>query len=227
MRECEILFFKRLEEQSKDNPMVRIQAASDYITDILKQAFTNNKGTRGDMWCYMLATMTGALIATTAKETEQELETANVGNSAYMPLTKVASKREIFWIGDAINKYLYNTALSVWNIVMTLYSQKHVKQNLPKLEEIIRDNAKKMGDPSVRIWNNEHNPYSEISSARKTYYNLVKKLQPYKLQIDEYPSVFAFSLANVIINVEHVFPNKLNCLEMSMETVAFYAHVDF
>ena len=43
---------------------------------------------------------------------------------------------------------------------------------------------------------------------------------------DEYPSVFAMALGIVILKVEDIFPKNLNCLEISMQTMMFFAHMD-
>lgn len=227
MKRKEKLFFKKLEEESKDNPMVRIQAAADYICGLIRQAVTNEKGTQADMWCYMLAAMTGVSVAATVKESDKELLIENFNNPMYMPLTKIESEVGIFWIGDSLNKFIYNSPLSVWNIVMTIYSLKHGKENRPDLQKMIGDNAGNMGKKDVKVWNGMYNPYKEFPSARDTYKSLRNKLEPYKLAGEEYPSVFALALGKVIISVEDVFPKGYNCLEMSMETTMFYAHMDF
>lgn len=147
-------------------------------------------------------------------------------NTSFTVRTKLETKAGIFWVGDDINKYLFNSPLSVWNIVMYIYSQKHGKENLPDLQQMIRENARNIGNPDVRVWNNTHNPYSEIENAKKTYASLVQKLEPFKLQSEEYVSAFAISLGSMILNVEGVFPKGLDRLRMSMETTMFYAHMD-
>ena len=226
MTEQERLFFKQIEEKSKENPMIRIQAASDYITGFLKQSFTTDKGIQGDMWCYLLATMTGIAAAKASKETYKELMVINLNNQIQIPLTKLETEMGTFWIGDSLNRYIYNSPLSVWNIVMTFYSQKHKDKKLPDLNKALENNSKAIGKSDARVWDGTHNPYEEIENAKNTYDNLRKQLEPYKLEKSEYPSVFAMSLAKVILGVEGIFPKKLNCLEISMQTMMFYAHMD-
>lgn len=222
MTEQEILFFKKIEEESKKNPMVRVGAAADYLTGFLQKAFSDEKGTRVDTWSYFLSAVTGVSVAETAKDTDKEMMALNMGKAGYMPLTKIEGKGGTFWIGDPINKYMFNSPISVWNIVMTLYSQKHGKKDFLDLKTMIDKNAKMMGKKSVRIWNGERNPYEEIEDAKNTYGTLKEKLEPYKLTKEEYPSAFALSLANVIVKVEDVFPKKYNCLQMCMEAMMFF-----
>ena len=226
MTEQEVLFFKQLEEQSKDNPIVRIQAAADYITGFLKQAFTTPNGIQGDAFCYMLATMAGVAVANSAKENHSRNALFGMLNPSFTVRSKVETKAGIFWGGDDINKYLFNSPLSVWNIVMMIYSQNRGKENLPDLQQMVEENASNMGNPDARVWNDTHNPYREINNATNTYTNLLQKLEPYKLQSEEYVSAFAISLGSMILHVESVFPKGLDCLRMSMETTLFYAHMD-
>lgn len=226
MTEQEEKFFKQLEESARENPVVRIQAAAEYMAGFLKRAYTSEKGTSGDMWCFMVATMAGISVAEAAKETDKEQMVINLGNPLYMPLTKVDTKMGVFWIGDSLNKYIFNSPLSVWNIVMTLYSQKHKNAKLPDLKNFIDANTKLMGDPKARVWDGKHNPYNEIKDANNTYEKLRRRLEPYKLKKDEYPSVFAMALGMVILKVEDIFPKNLNCLEISMQTMMFFAHMD-
>ena len=56
--------------------------------------------------------------------------------------------------------------------------------------------------------------------------NVFDRLEPYKLDLGERVSAFALSLANVIAQVEGIFPKELNCLEMSLDTVMYLSHMD-
>ena len=62
------MYFKQLEEKSKDNPMLRIYEASGFITRFLEPIFKTPNGIKGDAFCYMLTTMAGISVAVTAKE---------------------------------------------------------------------------------------------------------------------------------------------------------------
>ena len=155
MTEQEKRFFEKIEEASKENPIVRIGAAGDFITGLLKRAFTNEKGgTDANMWGYMAAVLTG------------------------------------------------------------LSPQKYVENN-----------AKNMGK-DIKLWNNQHDPYEEISSAKNTYGSVRKLLEPYKLEPTEYHMAFALALGNIIPACEKVFPKKLNCFDMAIETMMFVAHME-
>ena len=220
------MYFNQLEEKSKDNPLLRIYEASGFITRFLEPIFKTPNGIKGDAFCYMLTTMAGISVAVTAKENSGKNMLENMGDSQYISRTKLETKSGTFWMGDSINKYLYDSPLSVWNMVISLYRKEKGKYNVPDLQLTISENAKKIGNPDVRIWDGTCNPYTEINNAKTTYENVIKKLEPYKLQTEEYPSVFAFALADIILKVEGIFPKDQNCLKMSMETMMFYAHMD-
>ena len=143
--------------------------------------------------------------------------------SSQMELDTEAGK---FIVGDTINKYLYNSPMSAINIVEFMYSQKNGKDNLPDLENMIKENADNFGNPDYRVWDGNKNPYMEVKNAHTTYQNLVNKLAPYKLSNEEIVSVFAMALGQTIVNVARVFPREMNCLNMSLKTVMFYAHMD-
>lgn len=215
-------YFAKLEKASKNNPMVRVEAAADFINRFLTQAFTTPRGINGDGLCYLLSALTGVAVADISKKMSL-VDMFNGSFSSQMELDTEAGK---FIVGDTINKYLYNSPMSAINIVEFMYSQKNGKDNLPDLENMIKENADNFGNPDYRVWDGNKNPYMEVKNAHTTYQNLVNKLEPYKLSNEEIVSVFAMALGQTIVNVARVFPREMNCLNMSLKTVMFYAHMD-
>ena len=61
-------YFAKLEKASKNNPMVRVEAAADFINRLLTQAFTTPRGINGDGLCYLLSALTGVAVADISKK---------------------------------------------------------------------------------------------------------------------------------------------------------------
>ena len=212
LTEQEIEYFNQLEEESKKNPLAKVFAASEYVSRTLKQAFTTPKGVVGNEWCRALATYTGVAVATTAKEKSI--------------LTKLETKGGTFWVGEGINHYLYGSSVSVWELVMFIYKQKHKEGKDIDLHKMIEKTTNNIGDPDARVWDGTSNPYENIQFAKESYSKIKNKLEPYKLNDIDYPCLFAISLGNAILEVENIFPPNINCLEIALETVMFYSHMD-
>jgi len=223
----EEVFFKKIEEESKNNPMARINAASNYITGVLANAFTTKKGLNGNQFVFILSTLTGVAVAKTAKEDNQCSMSDLLNNPSAVFCNKLETDAGIFWVGDKLNKYLYEGPIPVWGILLTMVEYKHGKDNLPKLEPYIERTAKRLGDPNLKLWNGDCHPYKEREDAGNTYESLRKSLEPFKLKVNEYYIAFAMSLANAIMKVEDTFPKKLNCFDMSVETMLYFAHMDY
>lgn len=193
-------YFAKLEKASKNNPMVRVEAAADFINRFLTQAFTTPRGINGDGLCYLLSALTGVAVVDISKKMSL-VDMFNGSFSSQMELDTEAGK---FIVGDTINKYLYNSPMSAINIVEFMYSQKNGKDNLPDLENMIKENADNFGNPDYRVWDGNKNPYMEVKNAHTTYQNLVNKLEPYKLANEEIVSVFAMALGQTIVNVSSI-----------------------
>ena len=177
--------------------MVRIEAAADFINRFLTQAFTTPRGINGDGLCYLLSALTGVAVADISKK----MSLADMLNGSFSSQMELDTEAGKFIVGDTINKYLYNSPMSAINIVEFMYSQKNGKDNLPDLENMIKENADNFGNLDYRVWDGNKNPYMEVKNAHTTYQNLVNKLEPYKLSNEEIVSVFAMALGQTIVNV--------------------------
>lgn len=226
MTEQEKVFFEKLEEAAKKDPFVKVQAAADFLSGFLSNAYKTPQGIRGDHLCYTLSCLTGIAVGQAGKS--GFINDLLNGNSGFMmmPNTKLETDAGMFYVGDSINKYLYNDPKSAINIVCTIYSQKKGNEKIPDLQKIMENSAKKMGNKEAKIWGGQHNPYEELPMALDMAKSVFEKLEPYKLNLGERVSAFAISLANTIVNVEGIFPKGLNCLEMSLDTVMFLSHMD-
>ena len=128
-------YFAKLEKASKNNPMVRVEAAADFINRFLTQAFTTPRGINGDGLCYLLSALTGVAVADISKK----MSLADMLNGSFSSQMELDTEAGKFIVGDTINKYLYNSPMSAINIVEFMYSQKNGKDNLPDLENMIKE----------------------------------------------------------------------------------------
>ena len=226
MNQQEKIFFEKIEEASKENPAVRIGAAGDYIKGLLKRAFTNSDGgTDASMWVYMIAALTGVSVAEAAKDIPDTFVAEIFKDTAYMPMTRLETKKGNFWIGDKLNIMLCGGSLSAWEVAVSSYKGNREDIQVPSAEEYVGRNAKMMGS-DIKLWNGAHDPYEEIESAKNTYATIKNRLEPYKLEPAEYHIAFSIALGEVMAECEKYFPAGMNCFDMSMETMMFIAHME-
>lgn len=223
MTDQEKEFFKALEEKAAGNPIVRVRAASDYVVGTIRQKLTTKKGIPADLLCYMIATLTGLCVADTAKKKFLSKDE----ESKTLSMAKAETKAGIsIWMGETVNKYLYNSPMSLINIVMRVYTDAHEDKKQIDLKELFENNAKTIGSKDLRLWAGFHNPYEELSGAIATYKELFAKLEPYKLLPEEYLMAFSMALINTILAIEDYTPEDIDCLKLALETSIFYAHMD-
>ena len=226
MTEQEKRFFEKIEEASMENPIVRIGAAGDFITGLLKRAFTNEKGgTDANMWGYMAAVLTGVSVLVATKEVPDVIIADIIKDPRFMPMFKLETKKGNFWMGDKLNRLLCDGPISAWDAVILNYKNNGGDVTGLSPQKYVENNAKNMGK-NIKLWNNQHNPYEEISSAKNTYGSVRKLLEPYKLEPTEYHMAFALALGKIIPVCEKVFPKELNCFDMAIETMMFVAHME-
>lgn len=219
MTDLEKAYFDKLYERSKVDELVKSRAAAEYLIGLLTPAVKTSQGINGNLFCKMLSTLTGISVANAAKNISSNA-------SSEIPRSKIETKAGIFWMGDDINQILFGNKYSVWNIVMSGYSEKKGKDAIPDLGLMIESNAKNIGNPEIKLWGGMASPYSDFDAAKNTYLGIISKLEPYKLSQEEYPQAFAFALMDVIMKVEATFPKDLNCAKIAIEYVMFTSHMD-
>lgn len=228
MNDADKAFFEKLAKEAEKNTFIKVEAAANEVAEIMKRSCIDNKNmVKGDLWLYLLSVLAGAACARAGAANDKRLLAENMNNPQYMPITKLESDAGIFYIGDAINEYLFNNRYSVWNIISSVYCDMHKDAVLPDVKSIVSRNSANMGKKDYRLWDNLHNPYEEREGAKSTYENIENHLEPFGVRNDEMPAVYAIAAAQVIKKVEGIFPKTLNCLEMVLETVVFNAHMDY
>lgn len=228
MNDADKAFFEQLEKESQKNPFIRVEAAANEVAEMLKRSCVD-KGNmvKGDLWLYLLSVLAGVSCAKTGAANDKRLLAENINNPQYMAMVKLETDAGNFYIGDAINQYLFNTPYSVWNIISSIYRDMHKDAVLPDIKSVITANSANMGNKDYKVWDNIHNPYEEREDAKSTYENIEKHLEPFGVKNDEMPAVYGIAVAQVIKKVEGIFPQTLNCLEMVLETIVFNAHMDY
>lgn len=223
MTEQEIEFFKALEEKSANNPVIRVRAASDYIVGTIRKTVTTKNGLPGDLFCYMIAALTGLCVADTAKKKfysgDEESKTLSMAKAETNAGVSI-------WMGETVNKYLYNEPMSMIKIIMRVYYNAHPDKEQLDVKELFEKNIKLVGAKDTKLWNGYHNPYGELGGATATYKSIFEKLEPYKLLSEEYVMAYSMALVNTILTIERYTPEEIDCLKLSMETALFFAHMD-
>ncbi|MBR1693195.1 MAG: hypothetical protein IJ711_10560 [Lachnospiraceae bacterium] len=220
-------FFRFLQGKSKEDPSILTKAAAGECFQLLKKACTNEKNQiYGDMMLYYASGFAGIACLKAALDNAPKLMLSSENASEYMGLYKIETDTGIFYIGEAINEYLISRDNSVWNLAQEGFLKNHKKDTIPDIEQILSKNAKNFGNKEYRIWNNMHDPYTENKMAQTAYESYLKHLAPYKIGAERMPEVFGIVISEIISQSANIFPKELNCLEMVMETVSFYAHMD-
>ena len=215
-------YFEKIERDSQNNPMIRIKAAADFINGDLLKAFTTPRGINADGMSYILSALTGFAVADIAKKEEVDMILSGAASSR----NRLGTDMGYFYIGDVVDKHLYNSPLSAICVFEYIYTQKKNEKNLPDLNLLLSNNAKMIGNSEAKVWAGSKNPYQEIKPAYQTYKSFKAKLEPFKLKDAEVVAAFAMALGFAVANFETVFPKNLNCVEMVLSTVIFYSHME-
>lgn len=228
MNDADKAFFEQLAKEAEKNPFIRIEAAANEVAEMIKRSCTDSANmVKGDLWLYLLSVLAGASCARAGASNDKRLLVENMDNPQYMQITKLGTDAGNFYIGDAINEYLFYNRYSVWNVISSIYGDMHKDAVLPDVKETVNRSIANIGKKDYRIWDNLHNPYEERPDAASTYNNIEKHLEPFGVKSDEMPAVYGIAIAQVIKKVEGIFPKTLNCLEMVLETVVYNAHMEY
>lgn len=228
MNNLEKAFFASLEKEAERNPLIKVRAAAEEVTEILKESCMKGENMiKGDLWLYYLSVLTGISCIKTAMMNVSRLTKENIDNPEYVPIIKLETDMGVFYMGDAINDYIFYNRDSVWNTLFNIYLSTHKESSVPEIKNIIYRNSANLGRKGYKVWNSLHNPYDERLEAKKIYENIEKHLEPFKLKQEQIPMVYGTALALVLNKVEGIFPKELDCLDMVLETVVFNAHMDY
>lgn len=135
MTEKEKMIFKQIEEQSKDNPMIKVELAARE-TSIYTMGFCKDDKGRvgGDVWLYLLSTMAGISCAKISRDVAAEILLENNNeDKMQVPLVPVETAAGKFYFGDAVNKYLFVDRFSVLNVFIIFLVRKILMSNFQML----------------------------------------------------------------------------------------------
>lgn len=222
------MFLEKLKKESNDSPMVKINASANECLRIIRQASTNEKKeVIIDRFIYIAAALAGVSCVKAALEYDIELKINENNKKEYMSIYKVDTEAGTFLYGDAINKFLITDEYSVWNLAAGVYKKNKLKKKIPDITELVKNNIANCSKKDYKLWNSSREPYREIEDVKATFKNILKYLDNFELKQEQIPVVFAVVLQNAIEEVEKVLPKNVNCLEMAMETVIYFAHINY
>lgn len=228
MNESDKVYFEKIKKEAENNPFIKVEAASKQIAEILRKSSVSKDGViQGDLWAYMEAALTGICCGKVAALNAERLMVENASVPNYIGLMKLESETGDFYVGDAINEYLFNSNFSVCNTVAMAYSDFYKCGQMPDVRKLEKSCISNLGKKDYRLWDNLHNPYEEKIQASETYDSINNYLKPFELNDSEKVMAYGMALATVVSKVEDVFPKELNCMEMCIETVICYAHMDY
>lgn len=213
-----------LKSKSNDNPELIIKAAMAECLPIFKKMCSNENGqVGGDMLLYQVSKFAGVACLRAGMESAYKLmlEEKSIG----MPIAKLNTDAGVFYIGDAINNYLFMDENSIWNFIIEGMGG-NLKNSDKILNSIIEKCAKNYGNINFRIWNNQVNPYNNLDDLKKGYNSILGLIKKYELKSEQIVMMYGMMLSEIIKAVKDVFPKNLNVEEMCMETVFFNAHMD-
>lgn len=228
MNEMEKMYFENLKKESQQKPFLKVEEASKAIAEMLRKSCLSKDGiVQVDLWVYFAASLTGICCAKMAALNANRLIVENASVSNYVAMMKLDTEIGSFYVGDAIDEYLFHGDFSACRMVGVLYSEFYKHGNMPDVNALEKKCISNLGKKEYRLWDNLHNAYEEKISAAQVYESIDTYLKPFELSDHEKVMSYAMALASVIVKAEGVFPARLNCMEMSMETVIFYAHMDY
>lgn len=231
MTEGEKIFFKMIEERSKDNPMIKVELAAQETAAYTMEFYQDEQGrVSGDSWLYLLATMSGIACAKLSKDIAVEMfMDGRIEDEMLLPLVTVTcgAEAEKVYYGDAINECLYNNRFSIFNVFYKVFSNRNPNVKLPDIKTMINNNVNAMADDNYKVWNNMHDPKKDKDEKEKVYQRIIEHVKPFNLEKKQIPAMFGLALVEVVTKVANVFPKELNCYEMMVETIIYNAHMDY
>lgn len=205
---------------NKNNSPKKTEIAAAFISDFLKRCSNENNKVVVDYYLYLAASLTGISCAVAAK---QEFAANNINsNGTNNSLAVIETESGNFFYGDILNDLLYESNDSVWSMIC----EANKTSNLPDIQKIINDTAKKIGKKDAKVWNEQHDPYEEVNHARKAYDHICGQLKTLDISALEMKIAFSNALISIIGEVSKFFPSEVNCIELALDTICFYAHMD-
>lgn len=208
---------------NENNSHRKNEIAVAFISDFLKQCSIENNKIVVDHYLYLAASLTGVSCAVAAK---REFVANNVNsNGTNNTIAVIETESGNFFYGNILNDLLYESKDSVWSMICE--ANKHNKiSDLPDIQKIINDTARKIGNKDAKIWNEQHDPYKEMRYAKKTYDYICDQLNALNISSMEMKIAFSDTLISIIEKISKFFPSEVNCIELSLDTISFYAHMD-
>ncbi len=146
-------------------------------------------------------------------------------DKSYVALYNVETDNEKFYFGEAINEYLFNSKYSTLNIFYSIFRSTNSSKSLPLISKAIDAFVSSIGKGGHRVWDNCHNPYDEKEELLKIYELVLKHIEPFNVDLQYIPAIYGFVLSGIMEKVKNLFPERLNCYEMMLETIIFYSHM--
>ena len=215
MSEAERIFFDMLNKKTDVYPSIKIDSATNYISGIVRKCVTDTRGVDASSFCYMLAVFSGLSVANYSKKSQRKTS-----------LTKIESQNGVFWFGDEINRGLFEGPISALGSLLAEYSEKPIEDFSKQIHDIVEKNTLCIGKSGVRLWVGTHDPYEEKEHACSAFKEYLRLLEPFELETELYISVFGKALGKAVLNLENASSHKYDWLNMSVEVMTFFAHMD-
>ena len=200
----------------------KIDIAAISIINFLRQGSIDDNKIVADYFLYTAASLAGISCAVTAQRhyIENKLKT----NNETAVLAAITTESGDFFYGNLINELLFANKYSVWN--MLKMAHKADMPDFPDIQEITAEVSDKIGNKNAKIWNDLRNPYKEIGPVKQIYALICDNLEFLDMSIKEINIAFIYALVNVINETYSFFPKELNCIELSLDTIIFFAHMN-
>ena len=160
MTKQEEIFFRQIEEKSKEEPMIKVEyAAKEIAMYIQEYCMDEERRVKGDLWLYLASVLGGISCIKASKASFINIPEKRLDDEDFMPLVEIDTKMGKFYIGDLINEYLINGQFSLINVYCVLCTNTHKDFVMPDIKAAVEKNSSNMGKEYFRIWNNFHNQY--------------------------------------------------------------------
>ncbi len=216
------MFF--IKDKNKDNEVL-LNTAADRLAGYLKSWVMDERGGIEANLYLKLASIFSGIACLTAAQLDVMAGRVAANGGIGIPLMPLETDAGTFYMGDAINKYLFDGKDSVYSRLLAGIGSSDSKYH-NEIEKIIANCSSKYGDTSFRLWMGQENPYEHKDVYIKGYIKLRNFLSVHKLEEEDVPKVFARALQLIINFVKDVFPKEIDPLKLSMETIIFYSHME-
>ena len=222
MREDEKVFFEKLAEKRKEDPLVGVKYGSEDIFKSLMIMATDDKNVVNTHDAVLYAAGLAGYACQAAVMETQIIRDKKKFNEVFHLILGPNESKYIF--GDAINDYLFGNKYSVWNLVSGTYKHMYPRISVPSPAPIIKKVTANVVNPDYKVCGEQ--PINTLLDMYALLWkNIYKKMRNYCPNPEEWPVLYGMVLQKCFASTKGILEPSL-ALNFIMEAAVFASKAD-